>query len=95
MVEGVPVDVALDAALVAHVARTTGLSAGEARRVVEDVVSYYAEPLEELVRRRHAELRAAGARNEQIFATLSAELKARVVAAPALTERQLRRIVYG
>ncbi|WP_166135003.1 hypothetical protein [Nocardioides ochotonae] len=85
----------VDVALVAHIARTTGLSTAEARRVVEDVVSYYAEPVEELVRRRHAELRAAGARNEQIFATLAAELEARVVAAPALTERQLRRIVYG
>ncbi|MQW76988.1 hypothetical protein GHK92_13990 [Nocardioides sp. dk4132] len=84
-----------DPALVAHVARTTGLSTAEACRVVEDVVSYYAEPVEELVRRRHAELRAAGARNEQIFATLATELEARVVAAPALTERQLRRIVYG
>lgn len=84
-----------DPALVAHVARTTGLSPSEAQRVVVDVVSFHAEPVEELVRRRHAELRSAGARNEQIFATLAAELAGRVVAAPGLSERQLRRLVYG
>jgi hypothetical protein len=88
-------DVYADPALVTHVVRTTGLSDSEARRVVVDVLSFHAESIEDLVRRRHAELRGTGARNEEVFATLAAELADRVVAAPALTERQLRRIVYG
>ena len=84
-----------DPALVDHVARSTGLTPAEVRRVVIDVVSFHAEPVEDLVRRRHAELRRSGARNEQIFAELALELTGRVVAAPVLTERQLRRLVYG
>ncbi|QIG45143.1 hypothetical protein G5V58_22375 [Nocardioides anomalus] len=85
----------VDRALVDHVVRTTGLSAPDAARVVEDVVAFHAEPLEAYVRRRHAELKTYGARNPEIFAALAEELAHRVVAAPALSERQLRRIVYG
>lgn len=83
-----------DPALVERIAVSTGLTPAEAARVVEDVVAYYAEPVEDWVRRRHAHLRTYGARNEEIFARIAAELAGRVVAAPALTERQLRRIVY-
>jgi hypothetical protein len=82
-------------ALVAHVVATTGLTSAEAARVIEDVVAFHAEPVEDLVRRRHAQLRTYGARNDEIFARLAEELRHRVVAAPRLTERQLRRIVYG
>ena len=81
--------------LVEHVVATTGLDPAVARRVIEDVVAFHAEPVEDYVRRRHARLKLHGARNDQIFAQLVAELADRVVAAPALTERQLRRIVYG
>jgi hypothetical protein len=82
-------------ALVSHVVATTGLTPAEAARVVEDVVAFHAEPVEDLVRRRHAQLRTYGARNDEIFARLAEELQHRVVAAPRLTERQLRRIIYG
>jgi hypothetical protein len=47
------------------------------------------------VRRRHRELQAAGRTNAEIFGRIAAELAGRPVAAPALSERQLRRIVYG
>lgn len=84
-----------DADLVSRIAATTGLSPGEAARVVDDVRAWYAEPVEDYVRRRHAYLKTYGARNDEIFPRLAAELADRVVAAPRLTERQLRRIVYG
>ena len=84
-----------DTALVEHVAATTGLSPAEAARVVDDVISFHAEPVEDFVRRRHAELKTYGAKNPEIFARIAAELDGRVVAAPALSERQLRRLVYG
>ena len=82
-------------ALLAHVVATTGLTPAEAARVIEDVVAFHAEPVEDLVRRRHAHLKTYGARNDEIFARLAEELQTRVVAAPRLSERQLRRIVYG
>jgi hypothetical protein len=88
--DGVPID----PALVDHLVEGTGLTPAEARRVAEDVVAYYAEPVEDFVRRRHAELRTYGAKNDDIFARIAGELGDRVVAAPPLTERQLRRIIY-
>ena len=84
-----------DRTLVDHLVATTELTAAEAARVVEDVLAFHAEPVEDYVRRRHAELKARGARNPEIFARLAEELAHRIVAAPALSERQLRRIVYG
>jgi hypothetical protein len=87
--------VAADRVLVDHLVATTGLTATEAARVVEDVLAFHDEPVEDYVRRRHAELKTHGARNAEVFARLTEELAHRVVAAPALSERQLRRIVYG
>ncbi|WP_139979934.1 hypothetical protein [Nocardioides litoris] len=84
-----------DPRLVAHVASTTGLTPAEAARVVDDVVAFLAEPVGAYVRRRHGELKTYGARNAEIFARLAVELEGRVVAAPRLSERQLRRLVYG
>ncbi len=81
--------------LIAHLVRTTPLSPGEATRVVADVLAYFGEPVEAFVRRRHSEMQAAGLHNDRIFAQLAAELGRRRVAAPELSARQLRRLVYG
>ncbi|MFF4344189.1 hypothetical protein ACFY00_30210 [Kitasatospora sp. NPDC001540] len=81
--------------LLAHLTRTTPLAPGEAARVVAEVLAYFAETTEEYVRRRHGELQARGLTNEQIFTRLGGELAARRVAAPQLSARQLRRMVYG
>jgi len=85
----------VDEVLVDHVALTTGLAPEVARRVVEDVLAFHAEPVADYVRRRHGELRTHGARNPEIWARIGAELAGRPVAAPHLSERQLRRLVYG
>lgn len=84
-----------DRGLVGHLVATTGMSEAEASRVVEDVVAYLSETVEDYVRRRHAEMKTYGAKNSEIFEQIAQELAGRVVAAPELTERQLRRIVYG
>ncbi|WP_248963430.1 hypothetical protein [Sphaerisporangium perillae] len=81
--------------LITHLTRTTPLGPGEAARVVAEVVAYFSEPIEEFVRRRHGEMKSRGGTNEQIFPAIAAELSARPVAAPELSLRQLRRIVYG
>lgn len=85
----------IDADLIDHVAATTGLTPSEARRVVEDVVAWYAEPVQDYVRRRHRDLQTHGVRNPQAFERIAAELAQRVTAPPQLSQRQLRRIVYG
>lgn len=81
--------------LVNRIARSTGLAPAEAARVISDVVDFYAEPVEEYVRRRHAWWQRQGSKNPEIFARIRDELESRVVAPPPLTARQLRRIVYG
>jgi hypothetical protein len=80
---------------VEHLVRTTPLPPPLARRVVEEVVSAFSEPVDELVRRRHRELKRSGLTNEAIFSRIASELTCRPVAAPTMTERQLRRAVYG
>src|SRR3954452_22308542 len=84
-----------DRSLVDHLLATTELTESEAARVVEDVVAFHAEPVEAYVRRRHAELKTYGVRHPEIFARLAEELAHRVVAAPDLSERLVRRIIRG
>lgn len=74
---------------------TTGLEPAEATRVIEDVLAFHHQPVEAYVRRRHSELKLRGAKNADIFNVLRAELADRLVAAPDLSERQLRRMIYG
>ena len=94
-VDRVDEDDQVDPDLVENVVASTGLAPEVARRVIGDVVAYHAEPVADYVRRRHAHLKTFGVRNPEIFARIRAELGHRVVAAPDLTERQLRRLVYG
>ena len=94
-IASVPAAHGVDPDLVTQIAATTGLDPEVARRVVEDVLAFHAEPVADFVRRRHAQLKTYGARNPEIFARISEELAHRVVAAPELSERQLRRLVYG
>ena len=84
-----------DPDLVRQVGASTGLPDSAAGRLVADVLAFYAEPVEDYVRRRHTELKTYGAKNPQIFARIAEELSVRPVAAPRLTERQLRRLIYG
>lgn len=81
--------------LVAHLAATTAMPEGVARRVVAEVVAFTSETLEEFVRRRHREMQAAGLTNARIFDTLVSEIPLHRFRAPDPSERQLRRIVYG
>ena len=85
----------LDRELIDRLSGTAGLTPAEAARVVADVLAWYREPVEDYVRRRHAHYQVYGKHNAEIFALIAAELADRVVAAPQLSQRQLRRIVYG
>lgn len=84
----------VDSELVDRIAGSAGLSRKEAARVIDDVLTWYREPVEDFVRRRHAQHHLAGRHNPEIFMLIAAELAGRVVAPPDLSERQLRRIVY-
>ena len=81
--------------LLEHLVHASGLRRSEARRIVEEVVSFYDETPQAFVVRRHRELQAEGMRNRAIYARVAAEMEGWRFRAPRLSERQIRRIVYG
>jgi hypothetical protein len=81
--------------LVAYLVRTTRLSRAEASRLVGEVLSLLDERPEEFICRRHRVLQGEGLSNSEIFSRLAIELRHWRFRAPAYSERQLRRIVYG
>jgi hypothetical protein len=81
--------------LAGYLSASTGLPPSTAKRVIADVITYFSETVEEFVRRRHAELRRGQRKNDEIWSLIAAELSQRRFAAPGLSERQLRRLVYG
>jgi hypothetical protein len=81
--------------LARYLAASTGLPQSTAVRVVADVTTYFGETVEEFVRRRHTELQRDQHRNDEIWPMIAAELRQRRFAAPGLSQRQLRRLVYG
>jgi hypothetical protein len=81
--------------LARYLAASTGLPQPTAVRVIADVATYFNETIEAFVCRRHAELKQRQRKNDEIWPLIAAELRQRRFAAPGLSERQLRRIVYG
>jgi hypothetical protein len=93
LVDGFETDLFTDG--VARLARSAPLTETQARRVAEDVTSWFSETVEELVQRRHRELQRQGLANEEIFARIAVEVEAWRFRAAPLSARQLRRMVYG
>lgn len=90
---GVATDALAD--VIARVTRTTGIDEREARQIVAELLDHLSEPVERYVRRRHGELHEHGSTNDRIWPVLSEEITQRRFPARPLSERQLRRIVYG
>jgi hypothetical protein len=78
-----------------RLAQSSRLSAGEARHLVQEVLAFLGESLEQFVRRRHRQLQREGRSNEQIYRQLALEAACRPFRAPALSARQVRRLIYG
>jgi hypothetical protein len=81
--------------LTGYLAASTGLPQPTTIRVLADINAYYNETVDQYVRRRHAELRRRNRKNDEIWPEIAAEITHRRFTAPDLTERQLRRMVYG
>src|SRR5713101_1446916 len=81
--------------LVSYLVRTSRLGHPEASRLVGEVLSFLDERPEEFVCRRHRALQGEGLSNSEIFARIAAELERWRFRAPAYSERQLRRLIYG
>jgi hypothetical protein len=78
-----------------HLMATYGVSDGDFERLHEEFLAYFGQTVEEFVSRRHQELQKAGRKNDEIYRLIQAEAAARRFAVKDLSERQIRRIVYG
>jgi hypothetical protein len=83
------------AEIVGRLVATTTLGSESASRVLDDVLALMDETIEQFVARRHVELQRTGLRNDEIFGLLADECASWRFRAPSLSQRQLRRIVYG
>ena len=87
--------------LAEFLSRSTRLEPEEARRVLREVVTLLAgETVEAFVVRRHRELKEGYSqrpllRNEAIYRRIAEEIGQRPFATAPLTERQIRRLIYG
>ena len=81
--------------LVSHLLRTTALDRHDAEKVIRETLAYFSEPLPDFVARRHRELRSRGERNESIYRRIATEVRDRCFSASPLSERQIRRLIYG
>ena len=81
--------------LVNHLVQHSVLDRHDATRLVREVLLYFDEAPETFIKRRHAELQRQGLANPESFRQITGELQQRRFAAPLLTERQIRRIIYG
>ena len=82
--------------LIDHLCNTSSLQADEAQKLVAEVIAYFSETAEAWVLRRHGELKHdEGLFNTQIYARIENELPGSVFVSRTLSQRQIRRIIYG
>jgi hypothetical protein len=84
-----------EAVLVERLKAIYGLEPAMAARLVEEFVLASADTVEEWVRSRHIRLQRTGLKNEAIYRRIAEELPFRRFAAPPLSVRQIRRLIYG
>jgi len=63
--------------------------------ILEDLGDYFALDVKEYIGIRHQQLQKEGRQNNDIYELIQKELDERRFAAPRLSIRQIRRIIYG
>jgi hypothetical protein len=81
--------------LVDHLCRHSNLTPFHAARLVEEVLAFYNESTSGFIRRRHYELQKTGLANATIYRLIGEELEHHRFKADTLSERQIRRTIYG
>jgi len=66
-----------------------------AEHLVDEILHYFNDTPEAFITRRHRELQQAGLNNPKIYALIAEELKTRRFHCPAMSLRQIRRVIYG
>ena len=85
----------LEEDLLLHLRAVTGMSESLLSKILEETRAWYAKDLRTWIRDRHRELQRQGLRNREIYPKLQAEMRGILVQPAPLTERQIRRMIYG
>jgi hypothetical protein len=86
---------ALDASFRAYLLGILDLSDRELDKLVDELLYHWAETRDDYVLRRHRELQREGVPNREIYGVLRREITQRRFAPRSMTERQVRRLIYG
>jgi hypothetical protein len=81
--------------LIRYLEQTAPIEKGIVGRLVDDVLAFYAETVEQFVVRRHREMMADGLKNAEIYDRLAEEVQRRRFQSNPLSVRQIRRLIYG
>jgi hypothetical protein len=79
----------------ARLSQVLGLTPERAARVVSEVLDALRFDVDEYIVARHAQLRAEGVSNPEIYERIAAEIAALRFRASGLSARQIRRRIYG
>ena len=78
-----------------YIIRNFGIEAEQADKLVDELPALFSFTVDEYVRTRHLELQRQGLKNREIYSKIKQELGRLVFSAGNLSERQIRRIIYG
>ena len=78
-----------------YVVGSYGMTEGAFDKLYEEFLACFGQTLEEYVAVRHTALQRAGRKNAEIYRLIGEETRGMRFAAPPLTERQIRRLIYG
>ncbi len=78
-----------------YLSRTRGISLIEAAKLVDEILSYFHETRDTFIQRRHRELQATGISNSKIYQQIQSELDSRRFSTTLISERRIRRAIYG
>ena len=81
--------------LIERLSRLGRLNPREAEHLVDEVLAYLDDSVEQYVRRRHRELQREGLSNPDIYQQVAREATRRRFRVPELSARQIRRLIYG
>lgn len=84
-----------DDMLMRRLTGSVGLTQAQAERAIEELLDALDETVDAFISRRHDELQRHGYTNREIYAEIARELSERRFRAPELSERQIRRRIYG
>jgi len=78
-----------------HLLAIVDITEPELAKVIADLLDHWSETLSEFVVRRHKELQRSGIPNRLAYPQIRDEVSRRRFMAEPLSERQVRRLLYG